>query len=242
MAERQNLKEKNREQEIKNQDPTLFYREMLQKGLDYNFYGDWQKNYAKMIFNICEVIKRTGKAKPTMIDVGCACGVNTRGFKELNAFGGVMGCDISEFMIDLGRKTHGFTDKELFTADARNIPIRSNSVDFVHCTNVLEHCEEGEIRPILNEIRRIMQPEGIAFIVLPAITEKQTGDHIKEGNYDHKTIQPYKWWENLVSKQFELQFEIYDKFKYDKHSPDNSKKSFYDYYNEEWTIFLLTRR
>jgi ubiquinone/menaquinone biosynthesis C-methylase UbiE len=224
------------------EDPMYYYKLAMDRGIDYNFYGDWQKNYAKMIFNICEVIRRTGKAKPNMLDVGCACGVNTRAFRELNTFSSVKGCDSSEFMINLGRKTHGFSEQDLFVAYADNIhQIKSNTIDFLHCSNVLEHCDESDIKPILNEFRRIVQPEGIIFLCMPTITDANTEATIRD-NPDHKTIKPFRWWENLIDKQFEIQSEIYQKFEEDKHSPDNSKKTFYNYYNAEWTLFLLTRR
>jgi ubiquinone/menaquinone biosynthesis C-methylase UbiE len=224
------------------QDPDYFYKMSLGRGVDYNFYGDWQKQYAKMIFNICEIIKRTGKAKPYMIDVGCACGVNTRGFRDLGVFGSVKGCDPSEFMINLGRKTHGFNDEDLFVSSAdKLVGMKSNSMDFIHCANVLEHCEESDIRPIFNEFKRVVQPDGLIFITVPTITEKHSEEEIKK-NENHLTVKPFRWWEDAIDKIFEVQPEIYEKFKYDKHSPDNSKKTFYDYYNAEWTIFLLTRR
>lgn len=227
---------------IKEVDPEYFYKMSLGRGVDYNFYGDWQKQYAKMVFNICEIIKRTGKAKPYMLDVGCACGVNTRGFRDLGVFGSVQGCDPSGFMIDLGRKTHGFNDEDLFVSSAdRLMGMKSNSMDFIHCANVLEHCEESDIRPILNEFKRVVQPEGLVFITLPAIKDDCTEEFIKN-NEDHLTVKPFRWWENAIDKVFEIQPEIYEKFKADKHSPDNSKKTFYDYYHIEWTIFLLTRR
>lgn len=241
-VKKRSTKEQLKEQKFIKQDPQYFYKLALSKGVDYNYYGDWQKSYAKMVLNICEVIKHTGKAKPSLLDVGCGCGVNTRAFRDLGVFNPLQGCDTSGFMIDIGKKTHGFSDTDLFVADASHIsPVKSNSVDFLHCSNMLEHCEESDIRPILNEFKRVIHPNGLIFLVLPTVTDAHPEEKIKE-NEDHYTIKPFRWWENVIEKQFDIQPDIYEKFKTDKHSPDDSKKSFYDHYGTEWTLFLLTRR
>lgn len=239
LTERVNLEAKSQE------DPAYFYKYATTRGIDYNFYGDWQKQYAKMVINICQVIRNTEKAKPTMLDVGCACGVNTRAFKELGMFSSVRGCDPSDFMIDLGRKTHGFTEEELFVAGGQQlISVKNKSIDFIHCANVFEHCTEDIIRKSLNEFNRVLTEEGIILLILPAIREGQDPAKLEEieSNVTHVTIKEVEWWERLFRKQFEIDYDVYEMFKEDKHSPDNSKKSFYDYYNEEWTLFLLTRR
>ena len=227
------------------EDPMYYYKYARTRGIDYNFYGDWQKNYAKMVINVCEVIRHTEKAKPSFLDVGCACGVNTRAFKELNMFGSVRGCDPSEFMIDLGRKTHGFTEEELFVASGQQLTsVKNKSIDFIHCANVLEHCTEDVIRRIFNEFNRVLTEEGLIFLIFPAIRDEQSKEKMEaiESNITHVTIKDVAWWDRLLKRQFEIDYDVYDKFKEDKHSPDNSNKTFYDYYNEEWTLFLLTRR
>jgi ubiquinone/menaquinone biosynthesis C-methylase UbiE len=226
------------------EDPMFYFKYAHSRGVDYNFYGDWQKQYAKMIINICEIVRRTEKAKPVLLDVGCACGVNTRAFKEIGLFKLCMGCDLSKFMIDLGKKTHGFSDEELFVASAQQLNgVKTKSVDFIHCTSVLEHCTDGEIHRTLGEFNRVLTDEGIIFINVPALKPDQDKETVErmESDITHVTIKPYSWWEKLLGKRFEIEPGIYEMFENDKHSPDNSGKSFFDYYNKEWTFFLLSR-
>jgi len=74
------------------------------------------------------------------------------------------GMDISEGMV---RKTHSKEKikKRLFVGDACNLPIKSNSCDFIVCQDVLEHVPyQG--RMIL-EICRILNSNGIAIITTP---------------------------------------------------------------------------
>lgn len=227
---------------IKQQDPEYLYQIALQYGLDYNAYGTWQKNYAEMILNICDIHKRTGKEKPSIMDVGCACGTVMRAFKEMNMFGSIRGCDISKFMLDLGKKNHGFSDEELLFASGDNLPmIENNSIDFIHCTQTLEHCEESNICLILNEFKRIIQPNGIVFISLPAIKDGCPEEFIKLIE-DHITVKTVQWWEDVFSKNFKIIPEIFKKYKNAPYSPNNSDKTYYDYYHNEWAVFLLTKR
>ena len=49
-------------------------------------------------------------------------------------------------------------------ADARNIPYKSNTFDYLICTEVLEHIEGDEA---MKECYRVLKPGGMAFITVP---------------------------------------------------------------------------
>lgn len=49
--------------------------------------------------------------------------------------------------------------------DAQNIPVKSNAVDCVKCTELLEHVEHPE--KVLDEISRILKPGGILILSTP---------------------------------------------------------------------------
>ncbi len=49
--------------------------------------------------------------------------------------------------------------------DAQNIPVKSNTVDCVKCTELLEHVELPE--RVLDEISRVLKPDGILILSVP---------------------------------------------------------------------------
>lgn len=52
-------------------------------------------------------------------------------------------------------------------ADAQNIPVKSNTVDCVKCTELLEHAEYPE--RVLDEISRVLKPGGALILSVPFI-------------------------------------------------------------------------
>ena len=49
----------------------------------------------------------------------------------------------------------------------RPLPIKNNSVDYVYCSNVLEHFKREETVNILKEIKRVLKKNGWTRLVLP---------------------------------------------------------------------------
>jgi len=74
------------------------------------------------------------------------------------------GMDISQGMV---RKTHSKEKikKRLFVGDACNLPIKSDSFDFIVCQDVLEHVPFQD-KTIL-EVCRVLKKNGIAVITTP---------------------------------------------------------------------------
>lgn len=52
-------------------------------------------------------------------------------------------------------------------ADVRDIPLESNSVDYLLCDNVLEHIAMHDVPVVVYEIRRILKKGGRAVIIVP---------------------------------------------------------------------------
>ena len=223
-------------------DEVFYNRVKKEKNLDYNYYGDWQRSYAKMVISIIDIIREVSDNRTSLlVDIGCACGVQLRGFKETKVFGDVLGVDISEYMTNLGKQTHGFTDEEMLVVDItkEGIPIKDNSATMVHCTQVLEHLDEKEIKIVLKEIHRILKPKtGYCFIILPAIKTGTSAKTVKGFDVSHVTVKTLSWWKMLFAKTFKLDKELHKKFQASKFSPIyESKDSFYHFYKKEWTIF-----
>lgn len=84
-----------------------YYEEHKDAGLDYLVYGEWHRSYAEAITRV--TFQETYKA-PAVLDVGCACGALLKGFAEIGVYTRVLGIDLSDHMIKLGRRHFGFSN------------------------------------------------------------------------------------------------------------------------------------
>ena len=62
-----------------------YYKRCKDKGIDYAFYGNWQKQYAKLVTFMTGIYMMDYRNK-SMLDIGTGCGVNLKAFKETNIF------------------------------------------------------------------------------------------------------------------------------------------------------------
>ncbi len=51
--------------------------------------------------------------------------------------------------------------------DGISLPVQANSIDLVFTSNVLEHVESARLRPLLEEVRRALKPEGRVVCLVP---------------------------------------------------------------------------
>lgn len=223
-----------------------YYDYQKTQGIDYNYYGNWQKKYAKMIISISDQIEffANNQKDSLLLDVGTACGVNLLAFKETKTFKDYIGIDKNSYMINLGRNTHGFTDEELIINDItkESLPLLDDSVHLIHCSQMLEHIDPESIEIIFDEFKRVLHPEGSIIINVPAIKPGQKKGEALENDIHHINMQSLYWWKTRISNTFNgIDTGITKRFKEDKHSPNNTDKSFYDYYNKSWNFFQFSK-
>ena len=222
-----------------------FYRRAIeQEGVDYNFYGDWQRSYAKMVISITDIIKTAADDRESLIvDVGCACGVTLRAFKEANVFGHHLGVEISDYLINHGKPTHGFSDDEMIQCDITEdkLPLGDNTVTLLHCTHTLEHVTEDKLDFIIKEFKRVLNPDGFGFVVVPAIKPGNPKEVVAHEE-THFIVQTMNWWRAKFAKYFKIDNGIRKAFKESKFGPTvGDESTFYDHYNAGWTIFGLRK-
>jgi len=95
-----------------------------------------------------------------ILDVGCAGGhflINLRKFNKNNK----IGIDIYKFLNKPSK------DFEFLVGDIRKMPIKSCSFNFIYCRHVIEHVNKEEGSNLLKEFLRILEKNGIVFIVTP---------------------------------------------------------------------------
>jgi ubiquinone/menaquinone biosynthesis C-methylase UbiE len=211
-----------------------YYDEHAEKGLDYLGHGYWQEEYAKMVTEACKT--------PTdgfVVDAGCACGSILKGFHKLNLR--VLGADLNQHMIDIGREHFGFYTNELICESISSLPALTESVDLVHTAQVLEHIPQEHMDDILHEFRRILKPSGRAFICLDAVKDGETKE-MYMGDPTHVNIQPIQYWYRLFAKHgFMFDVEAYNRFVRSKYKPTEDKNlNFFDEY-PYWSVWILQK-
>ncbi|MBW2193924.1 MAG: class I SAM-dependent methyltransferase [Deltaproteobacteria bacterium] len=97
----------------------------------------------------------------TIVDIGCGEGITLEKMHKLFPERRIVGIDNLPENIDIC-KNHGCNAK---TGDVYNLPLPSNSVDFVLFMEVIEHLAHPETA--IQEIRRVLVHSGRIVIVFP---------------------------------------------------------------------------
>lgn len=107
------------------------------------------------------VARRIGPGR--VLDVGCG-----PGYLFLNLpshHGGLYGIDLGKF--DVYRTKNWIEEGNFAIADGRQIPYRSDTFDYVVCTEVLEHLPADMGDRIVEECYRVLRPGGVALFTVP---------------------------------------------------------------------------
>ena len=121
----------------------------------------WFKGHRKLLFSL---IKRYClKKNLDILDAGCGTGIN---ILNLQKFGNVQGCDISEIAIDFCKK-RGIN--KVFKADIQNTGLKKESFDLIFSQGVLYH-KQVNVEKTLDEFERILKKNGKIIIGTPAMS------------------------------------------------------------------------
>jgi len=214
-----------------------YYEQHKAAGLDYLWHDFWQKSYARMV---SEATLQATYVKPFVVDFGCACGSILAGFRETGLYERILGIDVSEFMVDLGRKHFALGDS-ICAGSCAEIRLPRESVSLVHSMQVMEHIHEREITAILAEFLRILRPGGRAFLVLDAI---KNGESAEIYQYDptHLNIQPTLYWSTMFEKAgLRADFESYDRYARSRHGPFEGGAANYFQTYPAWSTWILIK-
>jgi ubiquinone/menaquinone biosynthesis C-methylase UbiE len=218
------------------------------RGVDVTFYGNWQKDFAKLIIELSGYAGAgLNKEWETVLDVGCAACLNLRAIDELGIFSRLIGVDHSPYLLDLGQKLHDFGSYAKFHArsswDLR--PIEDDDVDLLMCTHVLEHLpNEDTLHGTLKEFKRVLHPDGKLLIIIPCTeTEDQVFTERNDISPLHHLMHTSKWWSGVFGKYFKSEsFKARQLFKKTELRPDRTDdKSFSEVY-QSWTIFRYVHK
>ena len=216
-----------------------YYEEHKNAGLDYLGHGYWQQSYAAMI---ADVTLQGTYENPVFFDGGCACGSILTGFKKTGVFKRVVGLDLSDHMVNLGRKHFGLSDSEIIAGSLTSIPLEANSISLIHSAQVLEHIPDDLTDCILDEFARILQPGGRAFLCLDAVRHGEAKE-MYMGDPTHFNIQPVLYWtKKLQDRGLLFDIEAYNRFvKSDRGPTQGNPSSFFQHYPywSAWTLIKI---
>jgi SAM-dependent methyltransferase len=109
---------------------------------------------------VADICGTLNKSELRILDVGCGTGAN---LKMLARYGQSEGVDVSQQALDF---CHQRGLDAVRCAAAESLPYDDNSFDLVTSLDVLEHLDDD--RAGLEEIRRVLRPDGRALLFVPA--------------------------------------------------------------------------
>jgi SAM-dependent methyltransferase len=139
----------------------------------------WHRERRSIIARELRRLGEPGRA----IDIGAACGGNTRVL--LDHGWQAVAVDCSETAVEIAR----WRGVEAYRADPRFLPVPSAEYDFALALNVLEHVEDD--RAAAAEIARVLRPGGRALIAVPADPALWSTHDLSLGRvrrYTHETL------------------------------------------------------
>jgi ubiquinone/menaquinone biosynthesis C-methylase UbiE len=147
---------------------SLIYKGAEQKAYKNRFnseedYFQFEKIKGRKILKI--IRSKTDLRGKTILDVGCGYGGIIAAFLEdkKNKNSKIIGLDINKELTSFCKKK--FPKQKFITADATNIPLKTESVDIAILADVIEHVDNPA--KCIAEVKRILKKGGIAYINFP---------------------------------------------------------------------------
>lgn len=120
----------------------------------------WYLGRRELLKSFVADIRERAKHDLKILDVGCGTGAN---LKMLREYGTAEGVDISQQAVEFCHE-RGLTDVRLGAAE--ELPQSNNTFDLVTALDVIEHLDDDSEG--LNEIQRVLRPNGHALLFVPA--------------------------------------------------------------------------
>lgn len=159
---------------------------------DFESYHNYLKNksllgsiYRKYFLypRLCKELQ--GKA----LDIGCGTGEFCRFRPNTD------GADINPLNVDWLAK---FDRKGFLISSDSTISVADSSYDAAVLDNVLEHIEKPEL--LINEIRRLLKPQGILLVGVPELKDFMAKSTIKFSTIPNCFLRPFRSMDSLWSK------------------------------------------
>lgn len=150
-------------------------RKILRTKKGYGNFGNLSKNYDRVrkgfpAETIDYILKKIGKEKPYILDMGCGTGIATEELREKGAC--VVGTDIDAKMIHQAEANNRYQIK-YYVAPAEKQPFEDKKFDAVTAFSAFHWFTN---KKVLDEIKRVLKPKGFFF----AVNKNEVGDFKKK--------------------------------------------------------------
>jgi SAM-dependent methyltransferase len=160
------------------------------------------KSREKVWRAINEYLQKYVKENATVLDLGCGYGDFVKGIKAE-----------SKFAIDLNDNLKIFFEKEKIKFISQSVltefAIPDNSVDVVFASNLFEHFSDDELEKMMNNIDKILKPNGRIILLQPNIYyayKEYWDDYTHKKAFSHVSLADF-----LMAHDFHI-IKFYKKF------------------------------
>jgi 2-polyprenyl-3-methyl-5-hydroxy-6-metoxy-1,4-benzoquinol methylase len=109
----------------------------------------------------------------------------------------VYGVDLDPKAVQYAQRTYGRKNIEFIAGSGTAIPLKDSSVDVVVTFETIEHIEEYQ--QFMQEIKRVLKPDGLAIISTPNDLEFAEGNHFHVHEFEYTELK------NLIGQYFTQQ-------------------------------------
>ena len=169
----------------------------LSRGSVGNFY----RYRSKEILN---VLKDSLPKKENFVILDLSCGAGWY-LRKLEKYGFAIGVDICKEYLSVAKLWCRCSN--LVLADACNLPFKDSSVNFVLCSELIEHLVNPD--ECLKEVARVLRRQGLMLITTPmrySIMEIFGRKNYRH-NIEHINVLTYRHFCSKVSSKFQIIFE-----------------------------------
>jgi SAM-dependent methyltransferase len=138
--------------------PTLW--NIFRRVLEFNFIEENRVIGRELMPSAKEIGKQEGR-QPRILDLGCGTGELAPAF--LKAGYSYVGIDIEPERIDYARKT--YRKGKFDVMDAHHLLYPDGYFDQILITGVLHHLSDADVRAIVQEMKRVLRPDGRALVM-----------------------------------------------------------------------------
>lgn len=129
----------------------------------------------------------------TILDIGC--GKGTWGFiirsqRDLST-SNLIGVDLNPNYLSFIRK-HNLYEKVLAADITKRIPLKDHSVDFIICSEVIEHMTKKQGETLLKEIDRLIKDGGRVIITTPNVWLEMPFDNKLDRHYSLWNVNDFR--------------------------------------------------